>query len=65
MAERAVYTLTVEDIARPDDAPAEQRLRLLLKAIRRAYGFRCRRVVEGGTPPAGQEPPAQSKEEPR
>lgn len=36
------YRLTLRPL--PDEVPAPVRLRRLLKAIRRAYGFACRRV---------------------
>ncbi len=38
------YTLTIEST--PDNVPAINRLRRLLKALIRAYGFRCLEVVE-------------------
>lgn len=59
MNHRPTYTLTLEpEPSRPDGPSIEQRLRLLLKAALRSYGFRCTGVVQdspGKLPPA---PPA-------
>jgi hypothetical protein len=53
---RRRFTLTVED-AGDVEAPAEVRLRRLLKAMLRGYGFRAVSAVESTpvAPPAAQE----------
>ena len=59
MAERVTYVLTLTDAA-ADDAPPEQRLRLLLKVALRVYGLRCVRVEQ----PQPQESPPGSEGSP-
>lgn len=50
------YTLTVEALPRP--VPAAVRLRALLKALLRAWGFRCLSVVPSDPKPADAKPEA-------
>lgn len=61
MTARRAFLLRLADDAGPGDAPAEVRLRQLLKSLLRRWGFRCLSVesveeASAGLPPAGQGP---------
>jgi hypothetical protein len=43
------YTLTVEDVAGPGDAPAGRRLARLLKLLLRSFGFKRMSVTQAPT----------------
>jgi hypothetical protein len=64
-APRLVFTLTVRDVGRPDDAPVNVRLRRVAKALLRHYGLALVQVRPADRPVSKEEETVQHIQEDR